>query len=409
MSWRDRTRPARFRNAPFFVDASELTEGAHHDIQNFPGHRDPVAAVNVEHLGAGPRRWKLKGFVAGADYDRARDRLRDALRRPGPGVLVHPLHGRKRVSVVGQVRVTESTKKGGAAFFTFDVVEHEPPPPAALPATVRAPARAAAAAASAAVDVGAIEAAPPGTLSAIGKYFDAAMSLGADAYDTVAGGLGQLDVVSLRAGQLTSLAGRFEALPGSAIASVGSVVHELFDAVIALRDLPEHAVDGAIAAFAVYKDALAKEQRRNPPRNITEQRARRQLRDLSLGAWLTGVVSLAGAARYRSRRHALDIRGRLDRAIDDFVREGIASDATVAGANLHAAFESLRASMAARMDEVAATLPELRRYVVPAPVPALVLAQQLYGDPSRADDIIARNHIPNPGLIEAGTTLEVPR
>ena len=69
----------------------------------------------------------------------------------------------------------------------------------------------------------------------------------------------------------------------------------------------------------------------------------------------------------------------------------------------------LRLSVTRHLLSVAATLPELTQYTVPVDAPALVIAYELYGDPRRGDELVARNRIQHPLFVRAGTVLEALR
>src|SRR5699024_6706114 len=57
-----------------------------------------------------------------ADYEAARDRLRDALNAAGPGTLIHPWLGQMSVAV-DSYTLRESTREGGYCKFSITFVE----------------------------------------------------------------------------------------------------------------------------------------------------------------------------------------------------------------------------------------------------------------------------------------------
>jgi prophage DNA circulation protein len=67
----------------------------------------------------------------------------------------------------------------------------------------------------------------------------------------------------------------------------------------------------------------------------------------------------------------------------------------------------LHAAVVRDLNTRAAKLPRTRSFTPSATVPALVLAQRLYGDATRADDIAARNFVRHPGFVPGGVELEV--
>jgi prophage DNA circulation protein len=71
------------------------------------------------------------------------------------------------------------------------------------------------------------------------------------------------------------------------------------------------------------------------------------------------------------------------------------------------AMRNMGVALSAHLARVASTLPNIRTHVVTGDTSVTMLAHWLYGDVTRADEIVARNQIKNPGLIPVGTRLEV--
>ena len=116
MSWRDRLAPASFRGVPFYVESSDYTTGRRTVEHEYPFKDD---APFTEDMGRSSRSISVDGYVLGEDYFTERDALLDALETSGPGELIHPYLGTINVAV-GTVRVRESSKDGGIAFFNID-------------------------------------------------------------------------------------------------------------------------------------------------------------------------------------------------------------------------------------------------------------------------------------------------
>lgn len=75
MAWRDELRPASFRGVPFLVESARTEQGLNADEHTFPGRERAEQAIRVQHLGQGPRRYRIEAFVVGADYLDRRDAL----------------------------------------------------------------------------------------------------------------------------------------------------------------------------------------------------------------------------------------------------------------------------------------------------------------------------------------------
>jgi prophage DNA circulation protein len=75
--------------------------------------------------------------------------------------------------------------------------------------------------------------------------------------------------------------------------------------------------------------------------------------------------------------------------------------------DLFVALEDVRATLSAHLTSTAQDLPALTTYTPPETMPALVIAWELYGDITRADEIIDRNSIQRPNFVPGGVPLEV--
>ena len=65
----------------------------------------------------------ITAYVVGDDCFDQRDRLIEALNKPGPGTLVHPTYGELKVCVDGEVRVSTSKSEGRIVRFDLKFVE----------------------------------------------------------------------------------------------------------------------------------------------------------------------------------------------------------------------------------------------------------------------------------------------
>ncbi|EOT1310698.1 phage major capsid protein, partial [Escherichia coli] len=79
--------------------------------------------VGTEDLGKVTFRPSITAYVVGDDCFDQRDRLIDALNKPGPGTLVHPTYGELKVCVDGEVRVSTSKNEGRIVRFDLKFVE----------------------------------------------------------------------------------------------------------------------------------------------------------------------------------------------------------------------------------------------------------------------------------------------
>lgn len=75
--------------------------------------------------------------------------------------------------------------------------------------------------------------------------------------------------------------------------------------------------------------------------------------------------------------------------------------------DLFVALEDVRATLSTHLTATAQNLPKITAYTPPETMPALVIAWELYGDITRADEIIDRNSIRRPNFVPGGVPLEV--
>lgn len=89
MAWTDTLQQASFRGVAFDVLATSDPEQ-----RAFAQHERPYqSGAELEDLGLRPRRIQLRAVVFGADYEAQLQQLLAALRAPGTGELVHPVFG----------------------------------------------------------------------------------------------------------------------------------------------------------------------------------------------------------------------------------------------------------------------------------------------------------------------------
>jgi prophage DNA circulation protein len=120
-SYFEQLRPASFRGVPFVSLGSESAFGRRNELHEYP-QRDTVW---VEDLGRRGRRIRIYGFVVGDDVIAQRDVLIAACETSGDGSLVHPTLGRRTVSLM-DFRSIERWEKGRYFEFQFEFIEGGP-------------------------------------------------------------------------------------------------------------------------------------------------------------------------------------------------------------------------------------------------------------------------------------------
>ncbi|EFN8236438.1 DNA circularization N-terminal domain-containing protein [Escherichia coli] len=119
MTWKDRLQDASFRGVPFKVEEESAGTGRRVETHEYPNRDKPY----TEDLGKITFRPSITAYVVGDDCFDQRDRLIDALNKPGPGTLVHPTYGELKVCVDGEVRVSTSKSEGRIVRFDLKFVE----------------------------------------------------------------------------------------------------------------------------------------------------------------------------------------------------------------------------------------------------------------------------------------------
>lgn len=131
-SWRNNLYQASFRGVPFFVEKVETEVGRRSKVwYRFEDYR-VKKLTSVEPLtqdyGRDADIFTLQGYILANsdndhDYFQNRDLLISALKRRGPGILIHPFFGEIEVIVAERARIEESFKEGGVAKFSMKFLQ----------------------------------------------------------------------------------------------------------------------------------------------------------------------------------------------------------------------------------------------------------------------------------------------
>ena len=123
MTWRNQLQQASFRGVDFFVDSHGYAVGRRNVVHQYPFQDEAY----VEDLGQEADSFSINGYILQKpplfNYFKDRDKLIEALKEEGPGILVHRYLGEKRVALVGQARISETFQEGGMARFQMNFVE----------------------------------------------------------------------------------------------------------------------------------------------------------------------------------------------------------------------------------------------------------------------------------------------
>jgi prophage DNA circulation protein len=367
---------ATFRGVPFFLSTAEVSGGRRGVTHEYPGRDEPFR----EDLGRQGRSFPVEGYVVGADYAAQRDALLAALEGRGPGELVHPRFGTRRVAVVG-FSIRESSTEGRLASFSVEFIET--PAQAAQPASVPD------IQAAALTSVGAVQASI--TEEFLATYTPAISTIQVEAQlgnvaESVKAVAAELVLTTQERAELLRDVARLGAgLSRDAAALVESLLSILWR-------LPGGLME-------VYSFSPGERPPSTAPNRVAEQSNFDAVHRLVQQLSLVRAVELALVESFESADAALERRTELLEAVDE--------QAAVVSDSVYPALVALRADVAQAVPPPGAGLPRLSSYTPPATVPSLVLAHRLYGDALAEADVVRRNRPMRPGFLTGGVELEV--
>lgn len=98
-------RNASFRGVAFEIDSDSKDFGRRITAHEYPGRDTPYH----EDMGASVESFSIDAFICGADFISRGDALESALRKAGPGTLMHPHYGELNVIALSATRRHSST------------------------------------------------------------------------------------------------------------------------------------------------------------------------------------------------------------------------------------------------------------------------------------------------------------
>lgn len=398
MSWRDTikansvdgiTYQGSFRGAVFILPDASMEFGRRDQVHELPLRDLPIP----EDLGRKARSYQVRAFIDDSfdgGYFTARDALIDAIEKSGPGTLVHPWYGTLRV-VVRQARVSESSRRGRRATFSFTVTQ---------------------------VD----DAKPVSPTSAV--VTSTKVQTAADVSSTAASAdfSKRWNVANLPDVQVTQLQDRLASTLSGLEAQVGGVTSPVSSAIRtplsmatmilgAMQSIPGQ-VTTPFNAIQSYRSLWDSGNSNSALPTTTSSRRQQVASDDAARALVqrSAVIEAArqsSLATFDTADQAMTMQTLLLDQLDDQMLAvdpvtGFPIDDTV-----YQSLASLRAAVAEDLHTRGARLPDLVKFTPSATLPALVVAHQIYGDATRADEIVTRNQIANPVFVQGGQVLEV--
>lgn len=416
-SFWEQLQPASFRGVSFGVTNSGGQAGRRNAEHEYP-NRD---VGWVEDLGRAQRRFQVVGFVVGDDVIAQRQKMLDAVERSGDGELVHPTFGRVQVALIG-FDWQEVGEKGRVIEYRFSFVRQgQRLYPGSVATTTAQVASGvtlfgSAAAAAFVTRTATVLGDGAGIVNRVAQQANAwtqqALRVGNDATSLIKlavslpGQFGRLlglasgvtvgevipqkslltesDLVGAAAQARAAIASACAALvqaagsiaPG-ATSSFSSAAQAVVDAISSAAPTPGDALRGlqTLATYVPTVGAVGDEL-------VTQDACADLFRRVALG----GLATAASNYQPQSSGDAATVR--------TLVLDVFDAEITTAGDqfedDVYTSLRALRGQVVQDLNSRGAQLPTLVKVTVQASLPALVLAQRLYRDSTRADELVAR-------------------
>lgn len=410
-----------FRGVPFFVASHQFGTGRRIAVHEYPGLDDPYN----EDLGRISRSVTLEAYLLGDDVKDQKDKLLEAVEKAGSGKLVHPYMGTKNAQC-SACQVTESSteKRRVSLALTFVLDSDVKPAPLVVVDTKAATLLKAATAKTVVAEKFSKSFS---LLGATKATLDAAVKLSDSLLKAVEDGRQSMRRASAYVSKVAQVRQNLELLlltPADFAARIQDLITDVEGAFMpsgvasSTRSTPY--VGGATTTTAAA--------------GTEAQLSRVQLSEAiamaSMGSTVTAVPNpTASERRIQATNQAalLELfRGTSTFDMGEKLVGAQVSSVEDAGAlqeQMAAAFESVlssatdpevyqvtqdaQAAALGYLRETSADLAVVLKYTPTRTVPALALAFEIYGDHTRAPDLVARNGIPHPGFLQGGAQLEI--
>lgn len=410
-TWRDSLLPASFRGIPFVIDQASTPAGQRGQLHEFVQRDEPF----YEQLGKQAQVHKLTAYIIGPDCFDRRDKLLEALEKPGPGELVHPWLGRMSVKV-GPCEVSHDRREGGMARFELELY---PDLPRKFP-TARANTRQQAvkaskglldsalgrySAAMAKVDAARISLmglrnSVSGVFAAVQQQFAPLLSIVNDVTgfaQTIMGAPnGLLSMFTSYFGGLGSgLFSLFSSSGGSSRSSYRgalSTATQHVESITAIDTVPQ--VSGADTGAAAQATA-------DLVQDMLLVQVGALVADLPVAPKVEPVVTAPSLEQQVSKpieRPEVPVADDVLQLRDELI-EAIWQASLKADHDHYQALTDLRHSLNAHLTAVAESGVRLVDFTPEHSLPALVLAYRRFGDATREGEVVQRNRIRHPGFV----------
>jgi prophage DNA circulation protein len=390
MSWKERFRPASFRGVGFSIESADTSGGRRVVTHEYPGRSTPY----TEDLGRSAREFSVEGFIVGADYDRQRERLVAACEADGPGELVHPYKGTRRVYCTS-VSEREQISEQRIVRVSMQFVEAGT---AGRPSKTAAPAAQVDRAALQTTQASEAQLVSDFSLTGMPEFVrSGALATLRDAANTVRTALDRVGQIRDEAvAAIEFVADNAEALVDAPGDMAGAITRMIDDVTGALSDAGDALDVGEdMRGLGDYNDTITGNTRTRDQQRRNRAAIQRHTR----------VAALSAASR-ASARVQWPSRGRAEKRRDDLLAWTDEEQLITDDSTLFAALQQQRVRVAEAVPPRDERLPQIRTMTLGQTEPALVTAYRLYTDPERGDAIARRNGVRHSGFMPGGEQLE---
>jgi prophage DNA circulation protein len=383
MAWRDRVGNSicKFRGIEIHLESTSTEPGRRVQVHEYPLRDQPYA----EDLGRNKREHQITGYLLGDDYDVVRDQLIEAFEKPGAGEFFHPYYGTYQ-AIITASRISESTSEGGICRVTFTALRADDKP--LVPAVTTD---------TQSVTEARAEAARQSALEDFTSEYAGILELATDRVAAVQATMteamqGVQKVIGDITGPLAELIRAPADLGGQILEFIAQVTDQ---------------INEPLRALGIYEDLFSAGSYSSAGPNaplVSRRQVQAQNAMVNLVRRGAVIESANAAARWEfvARQDAQTGVETLHTGITAQLETDPPPTPQVAQSLV-----ALRAAVVSDLRTRGAALPELTAYTPPATLPALVIAQRLYGDAKRADEIVLRNKVRHPGAVPGGDPLEV--
>jgi len=399
MAWREEIKPASFRGIAFYVDTSEVKFGRRNVLHEYPYKDVPY----VEDVGQKAKEINFTAYFLGDNYIQERNRLVSLISRSkSEGTLIHPTLGTITVKPTDQCSISDNGRQGGKGSINLSFVEAgENTFPSIRTNTDTAVFN----------QVSKLKTSIQNIFGQVFKTSGLSGFVRNSGIDVVNQYIGEWREVKLIGAKVVSKANEFKRNLASFEDSVNlliddpaslvSGISDLFDDFEAIFESPSDLYE-ASKQFNEFGSSYESSSFETPSRiqeTINNAQLVETFRSFSVSkmALATAQDEFVSKPEVTTRRNELlsTFSERIEQAginEQDQVRRDIID---------------LRSFTIGVLDDAGASLPDIDKVTYGATLPAYWIANELYGDSLRYEEIVNDNNIKHPLFVPMGQELEV--